>query len=169
MVLVRRGVAWSDLGELDFAIGDFSRAIALNPKDASAFFHRGLVREKKRELRDSLLDYLAAFDLRPFDQEVQEALGRVSRAFAQEFLAETTPSHPGERHVHDGSPTQADARRPVQSGPIYSPEAHKARLFLLFPTLMFIGIIVLIAGVVRRDRRPACPRHASAKQEQRYP
>ncbi len=168
-VLVRRGVAWSDLGELDFAIGDFSRAIALNPKDASAFFHRGLVREKKRQLRESLFDYLAAFDLRPFDQEVQDALDRVSRAFAAEFLVQNTPSNPGEHHVHDGSPTQADASRQIQTGATNSPEAHKARLFLLFPTVVFIGIIVLIAGIVRPDRRPVSPRHASATQKRRDP
>ena len=39
-----RGIVWSDKGEFDRSIADFSRAIKLNPRYYGAFANRGLVR-----------------------------------------------------------------------------------------------------------------------------
>ena len=56
---------WSDKGEWDKAIGDYDKAIALNPKYAEAFHNRGIAWEAKKDRVRALEDYRAAVKLQP--------------------------------------------------------------------------------------------------------
>ncbi len=183
-VLIRRGIAWRDLGENDFAIGDLSRAIRLNPRSAAAFFHRGMAREKKGQLRESLLDYVQALDLNPSDQKIEEAMSRVLRAFAVDFLVGNTPSaNPQEAtpttamwgdvptvppesggcpdlnltsHGDEGCADPQPIETIPRSGtrPNHASEALEEQLFLLFPALLLVAGIALLAVLVRRSSTP---------------
>jgi tetratricopeptide (TPR) repeat protein len=54
-----------DKGELDRAIADLDRAIALQPDFARAFYNRGFAWEKKGDAGRALADYDAALRLDP--------------------------------------------------------------------------------------------------------
>jgi tetratricopeptide (TPR) repeat protein len=78
-VFVRRGVAFAELGAFDYAVGDFSRAIRLDPGNALAFALRGLAYELQGRLAESLQDYRQAQTIRQADRTVDAAIARVTR------------------------------------------------------------------------------------------
>lgn len=103
--LVNRGTANEDRRLHDEAIADFTAAIALNPKDASAFLLRGNAYDAKGDLDRALADYEAAISLDPNDASgwfnrgtVHEAKGDAARATAdyRKALA-IDPAHEGAR------------------------------------------------------------------------
>jgi len=65
-----RGVARQNKGDLDGALADYSRAIELNPHDATAYNDRGLVKVAKGDLDGALADYNRALELTPRNFEI---------------------------------------------------------------------------------------------------
>ncbi len=60
-----RGNAYDDKGEVDRAIADYTKAIALDPNYAIAYTNRGLTYEKKGEVDRAIADYTKAIALDP--------------------------------------------------------------------------------------------------------
>src|SRR5262249_52469024 len=60
-----RGIAWHDKGDLDRAIADYSEAIRLNPKLATAYYNRGIAWRAKGDLDRAIADYSEAIRLDP--------------------------------------------------------------------------------------------------------
>ena len=58
-----RGLIYLKLGEWDSAITDYSSALRLDPKLASALYGRGLAKLKKRETIEGNADVAAAKEL----------------------------------------------------------------------------------------------------------
>lgn len=53
------------LGSYDLAIRQLTTAIALNPRDAEAYYYRAGMRQAKRALADAIADYTAALEITP--------------------------------------------------------------------------------------------------------
>jgi tetratricopeptide (TPR) repeat protein len=81
-VLLRRGVAFGELGAFDYAIGDFSRAIRLAPDHALALRLRGLAYEMQGQASQSLADYLRLRDLGRSDADLEAAIRRITEPHA---------------------------------------------------------------------------------------
>ena len=62
-----RGVAYGNKGDYDRAIADFTEAIRVDPKLATAFSNRGLAYEKKGSYDRAIADYNEAIRLNPID------------------------------------------------------------------------------------------------------
>lgn len=60
-----RGNAFYELGSLDLAIKDYSRALSLNPVDVDAFYNRGNIYFDLGDLELAIQDYSDAIRLRP--------------------------------------------------------------------------------------------------------
>ena len=60
IALGNRGVALNFLGRYDRAIGDFTAAIGLDPRNPQYFCQRGDALRKKRVFKDAIADYTAA-------------------------------------------------------------------------------------------------------------
>ena len=72
-----RGVAAYNRGETDHAIGNFTRAIELNPQDADAYFSRGVAYGDKGEYDLAIADYDATLRVNP-----QDAAAYINRSVA---------------------------------------------------------------------------------------
>jgi Flp pilus assembly protein TadD len=57
------GITYSTNGQLDWAITDFTESIRLNPKDAKAYYNRGVIYGKKGEPDKAEADYAKAKEL----------------------------------------------------------------------------------------------------------
>ena len=68
-----------DKGDFDRAIKDFVQAFRLDPKDAQAYYDRGMAWEKKRSLREALADFKMHSQLAPSDPDGLEAVRRISK------------------------------------------------------------------------------------------
>ena len=64
-------------GDFDRAIADFGQAIRLDPKDAQAYYNRGIAWEKKRSLQEALADFKMHSQLAPSDPDGLQAVERV--------------------------------------------------------------------------------------------
>ncbi len=60
-----RGIAYSDNGDYDSAIVDFSRAVEINRNFSNGFFNRGNAFQAKREFAKAILDYTEAIRIAP--------------------------------------------------------------------------------------------------------
>jgi tetratricopeptide (TPR) repeat protein len=65
IALGNRGVALKFLGRYDGAIGDFTAAIGLDPRNPQYFCQRGDALRKKRAFKDAIADYTAALSRAP--------------------------------------------------------------------------------------------------------
>jgi tetratricopeptide (TPR) repeat protein len=72
-----RGVAREKKGDLDGALADYTRAIELNPHDATPYNNRGLVKVAKGDLDGALADYDRALQIRPRNFETHDNRGVV--------------------------------------------------------------------------------------------
>ena len=72
-----RGVAYGKKGEVDRAIADFDKAIALDPKLAFAYFNRGVAYEKKGDKEQAIADFRKALEIDPSHQDAKEGLKRL--------------------------------------------------------------------------------------------
>ena len=65
IALGNRGAALKFLGRYDHAVGDFTVAIGLDPRNPQYFCQRGDVLRKKRAFKDAIADYTAALTRAP--------------------------------------------------------------------------------------------------------
>lgn len=90
-----RGIAYSEKGEVERAIEDYTKAIELNPKFAEAYYQRGIAYRIKGDYKLAIADYTKAIDLKPDDAD---AYYRRSRAW-----------------VHIGEPEEAKSDMAIAS------------------------------------------------------
>src|SRR5438876_593887 len=60
-----RGILRQDQGELDQAIGDFTRTIEIDPRYAEAYCNRGLTWARKGDLEKAIGDFGRAIEAKP--------------------------------------------------------------------------------------------------------
>ena len=72
-----RGSAYATKGELDRAIANLSKAIALNPKYADAYNNRGRAYEKMGDKEQAIADYRKALEIDPSNQLAKNNLKRL--------------------------------------------------------------------------------------------
>lgn len=60
-----RGAAYLKLREADKAIGDFSEVIALDEKNARAYYYRGMAEAQKKNFESAVEDFAKAVELKP--------------------------------------------------------------------------------------------------------
>jgi tetratricopeptide (TPR) repeat protein len=69
LALIRRGQAYSQLGETGRGLVDLDRAIALAPYSSQAYFYRGLIYGRRDETAAALSDYDVAVQRGPYNVE----------------------------------------------------------------------------------------------------
>jgi tetratricopeptide (TPR) repeat protein len=147
--LLRRGAAWTDMGDYDFAIGDFSRAIRLTPQSASAYFNRGVAREKRGELEESLVDFKRSGELNPSDPEVQQALERVTAAIAAKQAPKRLSDAFAEQPINLAGLDWEESTGPSGAA-IKTSGSVDEELLLLAPTVLLVASAGVVALVARR-------------------
>ncbi len=75
-----RGNAKYAKQDLDGAIADYDRAIALNPNGADAYYNRGLAKRTKQDLDGAIADFDRAIALNPNDPDAYYNRGNAKRA-----------------------------------------------------------------------------------------
>ncbi len=78
-----RGAARDDLGQVDLAIKDFSRAIKADPKYDPAYYNRSYSFEKKKQLNKAYQDMRKAVALLPTDPDYQQRLNYLMHELAK--------------------------------------------------------------------------------------
>jgi tetratricopeptide (TPR) repeat protein len=78
-VLSGRATAWSAKGEFGKAIADFDAAINLDPKNAAAYFGRGLTRAARNQNTLAIADFSEAIWLDPLSIAAYDHRGRAWR------------------------------------------------------------------------------------------
>ena len=78
-----RGMIWNEKGEQENAIADYSEAIRLDPKDASAFYNRGQAWSEEQEYGKAIADYSEAIRLDPKDMHAYKHRGGAWKATGQ--------------------------------------------------------------------------------------
>ncbi len=71
------GRACLDKRKYDDAIADYTKAIALDPKLAQAYYNRGYTYEKKGDREQAIADFRKALEIDPSDQYAKESLKRL--------------------------------------------------------------------------------------------
>lgn len=74
---IKRGNAYSYIGEHDKAIADYDRAIKLKPNYAEAYYHRGVAYDRKREYHKAIKDYNEVLKREPDYAEAYSARGGI--------------------------------------------------------------------------------------------
>ncbi|MFH1057648.1 MAG: tetratricopeptide repeat protein [Pseudomonadota bacterium] len=69
-----RGSALDDKRQVDKAIADYSKAIAINPRYDAAYYNRSYAYERKGKLAEALQDMERAVQLEPDDGDFQQRL-----------------------------------------------------------------------------------------------
>ena len=64
---VSEGVRLAREGKVEEAIANFNKAIQLNPKNSSAYYHRGNAYVSLENYQDALADYTQAIKINPTD------------------------------------------------------------------------------------------------------
>ena len=74
---IKRGNAYSYIGEYDKAITDYSEVIKLRPDCAEAYSHRAKAHLKKVDFDRAIEDYTKAIELNPQDVDASYTLGKL--------------------------------------------------------------------------------------------
>ena len=155
---VQRGVAWSQTGDYDYAIGDFSKAIRLDPRNALAFYNLGIAREKKGELQESLVDFKRYAELRPLDPEARTAIERVTDALAAETAPQTAPQTASAaiaEHFGDPLVAQVETTREPETPTPKAANSARDDFLLFLPALFMIAGITAVAMLIGKGGRRA--------------
>lgn len=153
-LFVQRGIAWSKMGDVDFAIGDFSKAIKLNPHNSSAYYYRGVARETKGELEESLEDFRKSAELKPDDAEATISVERVAGAIAAKkaaIQASASAESAPPIAIVEAKAESEQAR--VEAPPAEPANPPKDDFFLLIPVGLLLAGAAIVA--VARARRRA--------------
>jgi tetratricopeptide (TPR) repeat protein len=75
-----RGLAFHQLGRLEDAERDYSKAIEMDPSYAAAYINRGNVRLLRNDATAALADYRKAVRLDPTDKTARQNLRSIERA-----------------------------------------------------------------------------------------
>jgi tetratricopeptide (TPR) repeat protein len=143
--LVRRGLAFSELGQLEYAIGDFSRALRIDAKKASAFYRLRQAVETEGGPYENLEAHKRGLELKLSRRQTREAVARV--AVAVSALA----SGVDKRERKAPNVGLEEEARPAERGPPPSEDLS----FLIVPaflTLMSLAVLVYLA-VERESER----------------
>jgi Tfp pilus assembly protein PilF len=72
-----RGIAYDLKGDLDRAIADYTKAIAIDPNTAKAYTNRGISYAKKGQVDRAMADFRKALEIDPSNQDAKEGLKRL--------------------------------------------------------------------------------------------
>jgi TonB family protein len=129
-VFVGRARAHFGLQAFDKAINDYDRVVALAPKDAGAYYYRGLTYERAGNVEKALADYRMASQLDAKHESAKASVKRIEDDLAK--AAEAAKPKPAPvvqvrpEFLQVGTLTSADAERMVM--PIYPQIAYKAAI-----------------------------------------
>lgn len=73
--LIDRGLIYYDTGQYDKAVGDYSKALHLDPYNLDAYYFRGMTYGKMREYDRAVRDFRAAIDIDPYFVDAYRMLG----------------------------------------------------------------------------------------------
>lgn len=137
-VLIRRGVAFAELGEFDYAVGDFSRAIKLDQNNAIALQLRGLAYEMQGRLQESMADYMRVVEINPFDQELRAAILRVTAAISALSVVKQapTPNEPITANIEQVPKMFVQSRNPARA-------SDGDEWLLIVPSLLVLASLAL--------------------------
>jgi len=62
-VYISRGLVYQDMGNHQFAVDDFNKAIELKPNSSEAYYRRGISKLKSRYYIEAIDDFKKAYDL----------------------------------------------------------------------------------------------------------
>jgi tetratricopeptide (TPR) repeat protein len=147
-VLIRRGAAFAELGEFDYAVGDFSRAINIDQSSVLALQLRGLVLEMQGLYQDSLVNYMRGLELSPSSQEIQEAILRVTDAIVAESAAQQLAGSPDEGKSRDDSGSPASL---LQKPETPDSAGGQERLILIASSVLVLGSLT-VSFLLTRQR-----------------
>ncbi len=85
--LIRRGDAYSQLGDFGHAIGDLDRAVALAPEDEQAYLYRGIAHSRRGENDLALLDWDTTLRLNPRNADALRNRGALLSTRGEQDLA----------------------------------------------------------------------------------
>jgi tetratricopeptide (TPR) repeat protein len=74
---LNRGQGYSDRGEYDKALSDYTKAIEINPRYVEAYYNRANVHGKREEFNQALSDYTKAIEINPKYAEAYYNRGNV--------------------------------------------------------------------------------------------
>jgi len=154
-LFVQRGVAWSKNGDIDFAIGDYSKAIKLDAQMAPAYYHRGVAREGKGAFEESLIDFKKYAELKPDDPEAQLAVVRVTAEIAAKATPQQASTDAKVERVSESSVISVLAQvspAKAEESASQPPSAPKDDFFLYIPILFLLGSIAAVTIVGRRSK-----------------
>jgi len=77
---VKRGNARGTNGDMNGAIADYGRAIALDAKSTGAYYNRGLAKRDKHDFAGAIADFDKAIELKPNDHDFYNDRGIAKRA-----------------------------------------------------------------------------------------
>lgn len=75
-VYIQRGMVYQDMGNHNFAIKDFERALELDPSYQIAFFLKGTSRLKSNQIQDAIKDFMEANKMEEDIPGVYDGLGQ---------------------------------------------------------------------------------------------
>jgi len=78
---INRGNSWSDLGQYQNALADYTKALSIAPKEGAAVFNRGIVYERLGQIDKAVKDFYLATRLRYGSLELLMAINRNAHHF----------------------------------------------------------------------------------------
>lgn len=153
---IRRGAAFLEISAFDYAVGDFTRAITIDPNNAQAYQLRALAREMLGQLQESLGDYTRGLALNPSDGDSMRAILRVNDAVAARSLDEQRADAQSARQERDPVSSGVNPQEIVPSAePVLA--GNGDALFLLAIPALLLARRTATSRRLRRRRFAALP------------
>jgi hypothetical protein len=83
-VLLKQGMAAHKAGNHQVAEDKFKRVLAMEPRNADAFFNLGAIAETRGDLLGALTNYRAALGINPLDRQLQDAVRSIEDQVANQ-------------------------------------------------------------------------------------